>query len=122
LVVEELYRAVIWVVMGAGCCLMAPWPSDIGLTSKVSGRWPAECGMPTAAKLTNAEITQARNLGVDSRFTAGHGQAAIVAEASEETRFECAGLLSGKAALFVRTPAPDKQIFNAPVIENPGSN
>ena len=34
-------------------------------TSKESGRWPAECGMPTAAKLTNVEITQARNLGVE---------------------------------------------------------
>ena len=31
----------------------------------MSGRWPAECGMPTAAKLTNVEITQARNLGVE---------------------------------------------------------
>ena len=35
------------------------------MTSKVSGRWPAECGMPTAAKLTNVEITQARNLSVE---------------------------------------------------------
>src|SRR5271169_6679182 len=35
------------------------------MTSKVSGRWPAECGMPTAAKLTNVEITQARNLDVE---------------------------------------------------------
>ena len=31
----------------------------------MSGRWPAECGMPTAAKLTNVEITQAGNLDVD---------------------------------------------------------
>ena len=32
------------------------------------GRWwlPSEHGVPTAAKLLNAEITQARNLGVDS--------------------------------------------------------
>jgi hypothetical protein len=37
------------------------------MTSKVSGRWPAECGMPTAAKLTNVEITQARNLDVERR-------------------------------------------------------
>ena len=35
------------------------------MTSKVSGRWPAECGMPMTAKLTNVEITQARNLGVE---------------------------------------------------------
>jgi hypothetical protein len=35
------------------------------MTRKVSGRWPAECGMPTAAKLTNVEITQARHLDVD---------------------------------------------------------
>src|SRR6202047_752068 len=34
------------------------------MTRKVSGRWPAECGMPTAAKLTNVEITQARKLDV----------------------------------------------------------
>ena len=33
----------------------------------MSGRWPAECGMPTAAKLTNVEITQARNLDVERR-------------------------------------------------------
>ena len=35
------------------------------MTGKVSGRSPAECGMPTAAKLTNVEITQARNLDVE---------------------------------------------------------
>ena len=35
------------------------------MTSKVSGRWLAECGMPTAAKVTNVEITQARNLDVE---------------------------------------------------------
>jgi hypothetical protein len=35
------------------------------MTSKVSGRWPAECGMPSAAKLTNVEITQARDLDVE---------------------------------------------------------
>ena len=31
----------------------------------MSGRWPAERGMPMAAKLTNVEITQARNLHVE---------------------------------------------------------
>ena len=31
----------------------------------MSGRWPAECGMPTASKLTNVEITQARDLDVE---------------------------------------------------------
>ena len=30
-----------------------------------TGLIPAECGMPTAAKLTNVEITQARNLDVE---------------------------------------------------------
>ena len=35
------------------------------MTRKVRGRSPAESGMPTAAKLTNVEITQARNLDVE---------------------------------------------------------
>ena len=29
------------------------------------GRWPPEYGMPTAAKLTDVEITQARDLDVE---------------------------------------------------------
>jgi hypothetical protein len=33
----------------------------------VSGRQPAEHGMPTAAKLDHVEITQARNLAVEFR-------------------------------------------------------
>jgi hypothetical protein len=38
LVVEELYRAVIWVVMGAGCCLMAPWSCSGFEASDISGQ------------------------------------------------------------------------------------
>jgi hypothetical protein len=35
------------------------------MAGQVRGRLPAEPGVPTAANLTDAEITQARNLGVE---------------------------------------------------------
>ena len=35
------------------------------MTGQVRGRRPAEHGMPAAAKPTDVEITQARNLGIE---------------------------------------------------------
>ena len=37
------------------------------MTSKVTWRWPSEYDLPMAAKLSHAEITQARNLDVKRR-------------------------------------------------------